>query len=68
MKGTGLKLLGIAILVISIAGCGGFATKMNRLSVGLNKDEVRALFGNNFTAKLTFRANGRCLDLWSIMR
>ncbi len=60
-----MTLAGIAILIFSIAGCGGFSTKMNRLSVNMSKDEVRALFGSNFTAKASkVDANGNVLDLW----
>jgi hypothetical protein len=55
----------MAVIVVSIAGCAGFGAKMNRLSINMQKDEVRALFGSNFMAKASkVDEKGSVLDLW----
>jgi len=59
-----LPCLLIAVIIFT-AGCGTLVDKMNRLSISMHKDEVRALFGTNFVAKASkVDAEGNVLDLW----
>jgi len=62
------KLIAFSVLLffaVSITGCATMVDKMNRLSVNMHKDEVRALFGTNFVAKASkVDENGNVLDLW----
>ncbi len=65
MRSKMLALLIIFTIGISIAGCGNILDKINRLSVNMNKNEVRALFGTTFAAKASkVDASGNLLDLW----
>ncbi len=65
MRSKMLALLLIFTIGISIAGCGNILDKMNRLSVSMNKNDVRSLFGTTFVAKASkVDASGNVLDLW----
>jgi hypothetical protein len=57
----------IIILAVSLAGCGGISQKINRLSISMQKEEVRSLIGNNYAAKASkVDANGNVLEMWEI--
>ncbi|MBU1045395.1 MAG: hypothetical protein KJ915_13495 [Candidatus Omnitrophica bacterium] len=57
----------IITLAAGLAGCAGVGQKINRLSISMQKDEVRSLIGNNFVAKGSkVSAEGNVLDLWEI--
>lgn len=65
MKSKLLTLVLICALVMSITGCGKIVDKMSRLSIDMDKDEVKALFGKNFVSKASkVDADGNVLDLW----
>ena len=65
MKQKLTALILSAILVISLAGCGNITTKLNRLSINMNKDEVKSIFGSIFIAKASkVDKDGNILDLW----
>lgn len=65
MKNKLLYLFLIGIVFVLAAGCGSTADRINRLSVNMHKDEVRALFGKLFTAKASkVDGKGNVLDLW----
>ncbi|MFH1460039.1 MAG: hypothetical protein ABIG64_06685 [Candidatus Omnitrophota bacterium] len=55
----------LAAIILATSGCGTLVDKMNRLSISMHKDEVRALFGNNFKAIASkVDPEGNVLDLW----
>ncbi|MBU4304073.1 MAG: hypothetical protein KJ893_00380 [Candidatus Omnitrophica bacterium] len=57
----------IFILATAAVGCGSVGNKINRLNISMSKDEVRALFGANFTARASkVDAEGNLLDLWEL--
>ncbi|MBI4846254.1 MAG: hypothetical protein HY810_07265 [Candidatus Omnitrophica bacterium] len=65
MRNKIVTLLLILAIGINICGCGSLVDKMNRLSINMTKDEVRALFGTNFKAIASkVDSDGNVLDLW----
>ncbi|MCG2710950.1 MAG: hypothetical protein L6416_01245 [Candidatus Omnitrophica bacterium] len=59
------SLLIVTAFTLILSGCASTAGKINRLSINMHKDDVRALFGSNFTAKASkVDANGNVMDLW----
>ncbi|MFH2138943.1 MAG: hypothetical protein ABII88_10630 [Candidatus Omnitrophota bacterium] len=53
------------IIAVSLTGCANLLAKMNRLSINMHKDDVRALFGDSFVAKASkVNGQGDMLDLW----
>ncbi|MFH1094031.1 MAG: hypothetical protein V1739_07765 [Candidatus Omnitrophota bacterium] len=60
-----VSLLIVTAFVLTLSGCASLTSRINRLSINMHKDEVRALFGNNFTAKASkVDPNGNVMDLW----
>ncbi|MFH1062710.1 MAG: hypothetical protein V1747_07510 [Candidatus Omnitrophota bacterium] len=57
----------IITLALSLAGCAGVGQKINRLSISMQKDEVRSLIGNTFVAKASkVDATGNVLEMWEV--
>lgn len=62
-----LSLIVIISLAVSLSGCAGLGQKINRLSINMNKEEVRNLIGNNFSAKASkVNPDGNVVELWEI--
>ena len=60
-----VSLLIVIAFVLTLSGCASMTNKINRLSINMHKDDVRALFGSNFTAKASkVDADGNVMDLW----
>jgi len=60
-----ISLMVICAISLTLTGCGTITDRINRLSINMNKDEVRALFGNKFVAKASkVDKDGNVLDLW----
>ena len=60
-----LSLLLVAVFALTLSGCGSMSGRINRLSINMQKEDVRALFGSNFTAKASkVDADGNVMDLW----
>ncbi|MBI4845001.1 MAG: hypothetical protein HY810_00750 [Candidatus Omnitrophica bacterium] len=57
----------LSSLFIGLTGCASLNARINRISINMHKDEVRALMGNNFKALASkVDKEGRVLDLWEI--
>ncbi|RKY37015.1 MAG: hypothetical protein DRP78_02175 [Candidatus Omnitrophota bacterium] len=65
MNNKFLSKMFLLFAVFIIAGCATVGNGVNRLSINMHKNEVRALLGNNFVAKASkVDTEGNVLDLW----
>ena len=63
-----VSLFIVTAFVLTLSGCASMTSKINRLSINMHKDDVRALFGSNFTAKASkVDAEGNVMDLWEFL-
>ena len=60
-----ISLLLVTVLALTLSGCGSMTARINRLSINMQKEDVRSLFGNNFVAKASkVDPDGNVMDLW----
>ncbi len=60
-----LSLILVTVIVLSTTGCGSLADRINRISIDMDKADIKALFGKSFTVSASKVDNeGNILELW----